>query len=105
MRNKDKWMHNIRCYWRTDNMEAVAEVADALIAAEERGEPSCIWHEVAVWAWDHRETVPCKICGGMDYKRRLGDRGVHELCYQRQKRGVSTPQMSVKFQCYCAKCE
>lgn len=106
MRNKEQWMHDIRCYWRTDDLEAVAEVADALIAAEERGEPSCIWHEVAVWVWDNIKRNRCSICDGKDWGRNLNpETGAHELCRQRQKRGVPTPPLNAKFECHCARCE
>ena len=42
------------------------------------------------------EPVPCSICGAGDHPRNLSN-GAHGLCSARQRRGLPTPALEVKY--------
>jgi len=96
----------VRCYWQTRDDAAVATVTARLVAADESGEPSCVWHEVHAWALENIRPPRCVICGerGRGVIDLRDGRKAHNLCNEREKRRMVTPPLVESNPCPCSRC-
>ena len=100
----EAWRSRVRAYCAGVDDAFVAEVARRCVATTERGQTTCVWHEVYHYIRETRVRPACRICGSTAGQLNPAT-GAHCLCDARMARGMKTPPLVDTSRCPCAPCQ